>query len=49
VQIGGICEVFFVFIELEVKYPKLGLLGPSFTKTGDEMRSQDGKKANRGK
>jgi hypothetical protein len=24
-----------------IKYTKLGVLGPSFTKTGDEMRSQD--------
>jgi hypothetical protein len=27
--------------QLSVKYPKLGLLGPSFAKTGDHMKSGD--------
>ncbi len=28
-------------IELVTKYPKLGVVGPSFRKTGDVMRRQD--------
>jgi hypothetical protein len=29
------------FIRVSVKYLTLGVLGPSFVATGDEMRSQD--------
>jgi hypothetical protein len=28
-------------IELSIKYPKLGVVAPSFGKTGDEIKSQD--------
>jgi hypothetical protein len=28
-------------IEFFIKYPKLGVLGLNFTKTGDEMRRED--------
>jgi hypothetical protein len=28
-------------VELFIQYPKLGVLGLNFTKTGDEMRRQD--------
>jgi hypothetical protein len=32
----------YILLELSViMYPKLGILDPSFTKTGDKMRSQD--------
>jgi hypothetical protein len=27
--------------KMVIMYPKLGILDPSFTKTGDKMRSQD--------
>lgn len=30
---------------LSVKYTKLGILGPSFAKTGDGIKSQDGNSA----
>jgi hypothetical protein len=28
-------------IELSIKYPKLGLVAPSFAKTGNEIKNQD--------
>ncbi len=34
-------ENLYTILELSVMYPKLGILDPSFTKTGDKMRSQD--------
>ncbi len=34
-------ENLYIILELSVMYPTVGILDPSFTKTGDKMRSQD--------
>jgi hypothetical protein len=38
---SALAEPLLSDIELYVKYPKLRLHGPSFSETGDKMRSQD--------
>jgi len=34
-------RMFLNILEIFIKYPKLGLLGPNFVKTGDELKNQD--------
>lgn len=34
-------RMFINILEICIKHPKLGLLGPNFVKTGDELKNQD--------
>ncbi len=34
-------RMFINILEIFIKYPKLGQLGPNFVKIGDELKNQD--------